>query len=205
MQHRVLVVDDEPQITDVLRQFLEADGYEVFTADTAESGLNILKENVIDVVISDESMPGMSGTTFLGIVRSEFPDTVRILLTGLTDFDTALNAINIGEIYRFFTKPCNFKELRVTLKQAIQQKELLGETRRLLVAYKQQAALLRRLENKFPGMTKIDKTRTGSIIIDGANDDFDTFFEDLKREVAKAEGRDKENPAPSPPSKIHSL
>jgi DNA-binding NtrC family response regulator len=194
VQHRVLVVDDEPQIIDVLKQFMESEGYEVFAAASAEEALGMLKENVIDVVVSDESMPGMSGTTFLGIVRSEFPDTVRVLLTGLTDFDTAINAINIGEIYRFFTKPCNFKELRVTIRQAIQQKELLCETRRLLVAYKQQSALLRRLEQRFPGMTKIDKTRTGSIIIDGSSDDFDTFFSDLKREVARAEGRTDTNP-----------
>ena len=133
-------------------------------------------------------MPGMSGTTFLGVVRSEFPDTIRILLTGLTDFDTAINAINIGEIYRFFGKPCNFKELRVTLRQAIQQRELISETRRLLIAYKQQAALLRRLEQRFPGMTRIDKTSTGSIIIEDQDDDFETFFSDLKSEVARAEG-----------------
>ena len=197
MQHRVLVVDDEPQITEVLKQFLEAEDYNVFAAGSAEEALGLLRKNVIDVVVSDESMPGMSGTTFLGIVRSEFPDTVRILLTGLTDFDTALNAINIGEIYRFFTKPCNFKELRVTVRQAIQQKELIVETRRLLAAYKQQSAMLRKLEQKYPGTTIIDKTRTGSIVIDN-HDDFDTFFKDLKSEVAKAEGRDKMRTAPIP-------
>jgi DNA-binding NtrC family response regulator len=202
MQHRVLVVDDEPQITDVLKQFLESEDYEVFTAGSAEEALVILKENIIDVVLSDESMPGMSGTTFLGIVRSEFPDTIRILLTGLTDFDTAINAINIGEIYRFFTKPCNFKELRVTLRQAIQQKELISETRRLLIAYKQQAALLRSLEQRFPGMTRIDKTSTGSIIIDGQGEDFETFFRDLKKEVARAEGYKEELPTHSTKGKM---
>jgi DNA-binding NtrC family response regulator len=189
MQHRILVVDDEPQITDVMKQFLEMEDYEVLAAGSAEEALGMLRENVVDVIISDESMTGMSGTTFLGIVRSEFPDTIRILLTGLTDFDTAINAINIGEIYRFFTKPCNFKELRVTLKQAIQQKDLINETRRLLVAYKQQSAMIRQLEKRFPGMTKIDKTRTGSIIIENESADFETFFADLKREVARAEGR----------------
>jgi DNA-binding NtrC family response regulator len=194
MPHRVLVVDDEPQIVDVLKSFLESENYEVFAAASAEEALVLLKEHVIDVIISDEAMPGMSGTTFLGIVRSEFPDTVRILLTGLTDFDTAINAINIGEIYRFFTKPCNFKELRATLKQAIKQKNLIFETKRLLTAYKQQTAILKQLEKRFPGMTKIDKTRTGSIIIEHSSDDFDSFFEDLKREVARAEGRIDETP-----------
>lgn len=166
MQHRVLVVDDEPQITEVIKTFLESESYEVLAAASAEEALSFLKENSIDVVISDEKMPGMSGTTFLGIVRSEFPDTVRILLTGLTDFDTAINAINIGEIYRFFTKPCNFKELRATLKQAIHQGELAAKTRQLLAARPQQDAASRRSEKRHPGTTMIDKTQTGSIIIE---------------------------------------
>lgn len=213
MQHRILVVDDEPQVTEVLKIFLESENYAVLTVGSAEEALSCLKanaidkENAIDVVISDESMPGMLGTTFLGIVHSEFPDTVRILLTGLTDFDTAINAINIGEIYRFFTKPCNFKELKATLRQAIQQKELVRETRRLLAAYRQQAAMLRKLEARFPGVTRIDKTSTGSIIIKEDLGDFDAFFNDLNKEVARADGQPDEPPGaskaapPGPPAR----
>jgi DNA-binding NtrC family response regulator len=189
MPHKVLVVDDEPQVTDVIKQFLETEQYEVLSAGSAEAALKTLKSNSVDVIISDECMTGMSGTTFLGIARHQFPDTVRLLLTGHAELDTAINAINIGEIYRFFTKPCNFSELRAILKQAIQQKELVGESRRLLAAYKRQAAILKKMEKQHPGMTKLDKTRTGSIIIDDGSSDFEAFFSDLKREVRRAEGR----------------
>jgi DNA-binding NtrC family response regulator len=187
MRHKVLIVDDEPQVIEVMKQFLEAEGYEVFTAESAENALKVLNDGAIDVVISDELMSGISGTQFLGIVRHDYPDTIRILLTGHADLETAINAINIGEIYRFFTKPCSFGELEVTLKQAIKQKELVVESRRLLQAYKQQSAVIKKLEKRHPGMTKIDKTSTGSIIIDDTQGDFDTFFEELKAEVKKAE------------------
>lgn len=187
MPHKVLIVDDEPQVIEVMRQFLESEGYEVSAAEAAEPALRILNDKLIDVVISDEMMSGISGTEFLGIVRRDYPDTIRILLTGHADLDTAINAINVGEIYRFFTKPCSFSELKVTLNQAIKQKELVIESRRLLLAYKQQAAMLKKLEKRHPGMTKIDKTSTGSIIIDDTQGDFDSFLEDLKAEVKKAE------------------
>jgi DNA-binding NtrC family response regulator len=108
-------------------------------------------------------------------------------MTGHANLDMAIRAINDGEIYRFFTKPCNLQELIVTLKQAIRQKELLEKSRRLLLAYKQQSAVIKQLEHRYPGMTKLDKTRTGSIIIDDTPDDFDGFFQELKSEVAKAE------------------
>jgi two-component system, probable response regulator PhcQ len=187
MPHRVLIVDDEPEVIDIMRRFLQMESYAVCTASSAEEALGILADEVIDVVISDEWMSGMSGTKFLGVVRREYPDTIRILLTGHADLDTAIRAINDGEIYRFFTKPCNFGELTVILKQAIQQKDLLTETKRLLLAYRHQSALVKQVERRYPGVTKLDKTKTGSIIIDDTPADFDSFFKELKAEVDKAD------------------
>jgi two-component system, probable response regulator PhcQ len=187
MPHKVLIVDDEPEVIDVMKHFLQMEQYNVLTANSAEEALGILAGTEIDIIISDEWMSGMPGTKFLGVVRREFPDTIRMLLTGHADLDTAIRAINDGEIYRFFTKPCNFSELTVILKQAIQQKDLLSESRRLLSAYKHQSAIVDQMERRFPGMTKLDKTQTGSIIIDDTPADFDSFFKELKAEVAKAE------------------
>jgi two-component system, probable response regulator PhcQ len=187
MPHKVLIVDDEPEVIDIMKHFLQIEQYDVLTANSAEEALGILAGTEIDIVISDEWMSGMPGTKFLGVVRREYPDTIRMLLTGHADLDTAIRAINDGEIYRFFTKPCNFGELTVILKQAIQQKDLLSESRRLLSAYKQQSAVVEQMERRFPGMTKLDKTQTGSIIIDDTPEDFDSFFKELKAEVAKAD------------------
>jgi DNA-binding NtrC family response regulator len=187
MPHQVLIVDDEREVLDIMQRFLEMEQYTIFTASSAEEALGVLSVEVIDVVISDEWMSGMSGTRFLGVVRREYPDTIRILLTGHADLETAIRAINDGEIYRFFTKPCNFGELAVILKQAIQQKDLLIETKRLLLAYRHQSALVKQMERRYPGATIIDKTKTGSIIIDDTPEDFDSFFKELKAEVDKAD------------------
>jgi two-component system probable response regulator PhcQ len=192
MPHKVLIVDDEPEVIDIMQRFLQMEQYEVATANSAEEALKTLARGPVDVIISDEWMSGMSGTKFLGVVRHEFPDTIRILLTGHADLETAIRAINDGEIYRFFTKPCNFAELTVILKQAIQQKELLIETKRLYSAYKHQAAMIKKMELKYPGVSKLDKTATGSIIIDDTPDDFDSFLGELKTRVAEMDRADKD-------------
>jgi two-component system, probable response regulator PhcQ len=194
MPHKILIVDDEQDVLDIMQRFLEVEQYSIFTAKSAEEALGVLAEEVIDAVISDEWMSGMSGTKFLGVVRREYPDTIRILLTGHADLDTAIRAINDGEIYRFFTKPCNFGELIVILKQAIQQKDLLVESKRLLLAYRHQSAIVKQMERQYPGATKLDKTRTGSIIIDDTPTDFDSFFKELKAEVDKADLDPKDKP-----------
>jgi two-component system probable response regulator PhcQ len=194
MSHKVLIVDDEPEVIDIMQRFLQMEHYEVRTASSAEEALKILADEPIDVIITDEWMSGMSGTKFLGVVRREYPDSIRILLTGHADLDTAIRAINDGEIYRFFTKPCNFGELTGTLRQAIQQKNLLLETKRLYSAYKQQAAYVKKMESKFPGVTKLDKTETGSIIINENAGDFDSFLGELKAEVNRSEPGSKNKP-----------
>jgi two-component system probable response regulator PhcQ len=73
----------------------------------------------VDVVISDEKMPGMSGSEFLSLVRQEYPDTIRIILTGYGSLESAIRAINEGEIYRLFTKPCNVIDLAITIRLAL--------------------------------------------------------------------------------------
>jgi len=188
MPHKILLVDDEPDVLEVLRNFILMEEYEALTAPSAEEGVKILQSQEVDVVVTDEQMSGMTGTAFLGIVRQEYPDTVRILLTGHANLETAIRAINDGEIYRFFTKPCNFTELMVTLKHGIMQRQFLIETRRLLQVYRRQSFLLQQAEKRIPGITQVDKTQTGSIIIEAQPSDFDSLYKELKSEVSKAEG-----------------
>lgn len=187
MHHKILLVDDEPEFLSATKEFLELESYDILTSDSAEQALEIIKVQPIDAVISDDLMAGMSGTDFLALVRRDYPDIMRILMTGHADFDTAIRAINQGEICRFLTKPCNFHELAAILRQALQQRDLLMESRRLLQVYKQQSAVIKQLERRFPGMTKVDRTSTGSIIIDDTPGDFDSFLGALQNEVAKAQ------------------
>ena len=166
MEYSILVVDDQQIIRDMLENTLSRESYTVYCAGSAEEALKILSQESIDVVISDEVMPGMTGTQFLAVVRKEYPDIIRIILTGHASLESAMRAINEGEIYRFLTKPCNLVDLSVTIRQALQQKYLKIENKRLAKIVKQQSFSLGEIEKKYPGITKVKRDSGGAIIID---------------------------------------
>jgi len=166
MEYSILVVDDQPVIRDMLENMLSRESYTVHCADSAKEALKILSQEPIDVVISDEVMSAMTGTQFLAVVRKDFPDTIRIILTGHASLESAMHAINEGEIYRFLTKPCNLVDLSVTIRQALQQKHLKKENKRLAKIVEQQSFSIREIEKKYPGITKVKRNSGGAIIID---------------------------------------
>ena len=166
MEYNILVVDDHKIIRDMLENTLSRESYTVHCADSAKEALKILSQEPIDVVISDEVMPGMTGTQFLAVVRKIYPDTIRIILTGHESLESAMHAINEGEIYRFFTKPCNLVDLSVTIRQALQQKDLKKENKRLAKIVEQQSYSIKKIEKKYPGITKVKRDSGGAIIID---------------------------------------
>ncbi len=166
MKQKVLIVDDERAVTELLQDVLSTEPYELMSASSAEEALAMLEQEQIDVVISDEKMPGISGTEFLAIVRERYPDTIRMILTGHASLDTAIKAINQGEIYRFFTKPCNVFDLAITIRQALQQRALMREAKRLLEMAKEQNTILEELESKYPGITMVKRGRGGEVIME---------------------------------------
>jgi EAL domain-containing protein (putative c-di-GMP-specific phosphodiesterase class I)/CheY-like chemotaxis protein len=119
-QCKVLFVDDEPTVTSSARRILRGEPYEVVTANSAEQALSIMNGADIDIVVSDEQMPGIPGSEFLTIVRLRYPDVIRIMLTGEASLETALDAINNASIFRFLRKPCKANELKACLKSATQ-------------------------------------------------------------------------------------
>ncbi|MCB1933247.1 MAG: EAL domain-containing protein [Candidatus Accumulibacter sp.] len=114
----LLLVDDEASITSALRRVLRADRYRVFTATSGGEGLEILARHRVGVIITDQRMPGMSGTEFISRARALFPEPVRMILSGYTDLQSVTEAVNQGEIYRFMTKPWNDAELREAVRDA---------------------------------------------------------------------------------------
>ena len=166
MNHNVLIVDDEPDITDMLKDALSREPYNILIAASAEEALAVLTRQQVDVVISDEKMPGMPGSEFLAVVRQKYPDTIRMILTGYASLESAIRSINEGEIYRFFTKPFNVFDLAVTIRQALQQKDLMKETQCLLKVVKRQSAFIEEIEQQYPGITKVKRDAEGAIIID---------------------------------------
>jgi len=166
MTHTILVVDDQELLLDILKETLQREPYQIFCAASAGEALSILSRQPVDVIISDDKMPGMSGTELLAVVRKKYPESIRIILTGHADFNSALLAINKGEVYRFFTKPPNLVELTATIRQALQQKDLLKENRRLMDTVRKQSLSIKTMEKRYPGISKVKRDPGGAIIID---------------------------------------
>ncbi|WP_405230476.1 response regulator [Lentisalinibacter sediminis] len=126
---KVLFVDDEKRVLNSMRALFRRD-YELhLTTDGAEA-IRIAEQENVDVIIADQRMPGLSGVEVLGEVRSRVPSAVRILLTGYADLDAIEGSINIGEVFRFLSKPCPPQELRETLAEAVQAARQSGAAAR---------------------------------------------------------------------------
>jgi DNA-binding NtrC family response regulator len=116
---KLLFVDDEQRVLNSMRIMFKRD-YELFLASQGSEALAIIRDNDIDVIVADHRMPRMTGVEVLSEVRSVSPRTVRILLTGYADLDAVEGSINDSEVFRFLTKPCAPKELRSTIRLAVQ-------------------------------------------------------------------------------------
>lgn len=127
----VLLVDDEPNVLRALRRVLRSETYQVLTASSGEEALQILAEEPANVVVSDSKMPGMEGAELLSRIQANYPDCIRILLTGHQDLDAVMRAINDGHIYHYIAKPWNDDDLRFILRQAIAFHESEHERQRL--------------------------------------------------------------------------
>ncbi|NQT35260.1 response regulator [bacterium] len=132
MNRKVLLVDDEPDILDAFKRLLR----NKIPHDTALSGFEGLEklasEGPYAVVVSDLQMPEMDGIQFLKKSKELYPDTVRVMLTGKADFETAIDAVNDGHIFRFLRKPCPQETFMSTLEASIQQHRLITAEKELL-------------------------------------------------------------------------
>jgi len=142
MSHTVLLVDDEPDVIAGLKRVLHKEPYRILEAHTAEEAAQVLKTHPVDLIVTDEEMPGMSGTEFLAKVAEDHPDIVRIVLTGRPTLEAAMRAINEGKVYQFFTKPCNEIDLAITMRRALEQRDLAKKSRELLEVSKRQSVLI---------------------------------------------------------------
>ncbi len=157
-QRTVLFVDDEVNILKALQRLLRQEDMHVLCASHGQEALEILSKTKTQVVVTDQRMPEMSGVDLLSAVRERHPDIVRMMLTGYTEMNVAVEAINRGEIYRLITKPWNDDELRATIRQAFEQSDLKDEIKRLNHVTREQNFKLqdmnRNLEDKVRERTK---------------------------------------------------
>jgi CheY-like chemotaxis protein len=139
---KMLVVDDEPDNLDLLYRTFRRD-FQVLRAESGVLALELLKtEGEVAVIISDQRMPEMKGTEFLSKTVPQFPNTMRIILTGFTDVEDLVEAINSGQVYKYITKPWDPGELRVVVQRAAETYELLKQRTEELRQAQSQAVLL---------------------------------------------------------------
>ena len=172
-KRKIMLVDDEEFVLNSLTRSLRREGYELVNFLGAEQALAYLRGSPqergapgVDVIISDHRMPSMTGIEFLIKVRKLYPDIVRILLTGYADMEVAIRAVNEGKLYRFLTKPWKPEELKVTLLNALQMRDLMERNKKLLNTIKQQEDYIQSLESRHPGIGQVNRDESGAIIID---------------------------------------
>lgn len=127
----LLLVDDEPNILSALKRLFRPDGYQIIIANSGHEGLEVIRHHQVDVIVSDQRMPEMTGVEFLRQAKQICPETIRMVLSGYTELQSITDAINEGAIYKFSTKPWDDSLLREQIAQAFRQKEMSDENRTL--------------------------------------------------------------------------
>jgi len=152
---RILCVDDEKNVLKALQRVFLDDDYELLMASTGDEGLRILKEtSPVQIVIADYKMPGMNGVEFLRDVCQQWPDTVRIVISGYDDTASIVEAINEGQIYKFIPKPWNDEDLRVTISNALERYFLQKKNIQLAEELKKRNSELEALNNSLERLVR---------------------------------------------------
>lgn len=151
-EHAVLLVDDEVNVLRALQRVLRREPYRLLVAEGGAEALAILQSETIHLIITDQRMPGMSGTEFLQEAMALCPDTIRIILSGYAEMSVLVEAINQGQVYRLLGKPWDDEELKAVIRQALEHYDIVAENRSLVERVGQQNAELQRLNSQLEEM-----------------------------------------------------
>ncbi|QTF91784.1 EAL domain-containing protein, partial [Halomonas sp. BM-2019] len=165
-QRTLLLVDDEENIVAALRRLLRAEGWLLLTASSAERALLLMARHEVDVILSDQRMPSMTGVELLRRAKQLYPETIRLVLSGYTELQSITDAINEGAIYKFLAKPWDDEQLRAHLREAFALKEMADQNRRLdqevQTANRELAELNRRLQTLLSAQREQNQREVGS-------------------------------------------
>lgn len=175
----ILYIDDEKQNLD---SFVAAfrRHYNVFTADSAKNAIEILRQHKITIILTDQRMPEMTGVQFLEAVIPEFPTPIRMLVTGYTDTDAIIKAINNGRIFRYISKPWDENELKQSIDLGIKLHELEKENNEVLLLQHEKSYQLERTKNLFSKY--VPKNIVTEALVD--NRSVSTLFEGERRIIS---------------------
>ncbi len=165
-QRTLLLVDDEENIVAALRRLLRVEGWLVLSATSAEQALQLMARHEVDVILSDQRMPGMTGVELLRRAKELYPHTIRLVLSGYTELQSITDAINEGAIYKFLAKPWDDEQLRGHLREAFALKEMADQNRRLdrevQAANRELAELNGRLQSLLSAQREQNEREVGS-------------------------------------------
>jgi DNA-binding NtrC family response regulator len=145
MPYKIMVVDDEPANLRLLERLFRND-YEIVSAESGADALRLLHQHDVALILTDQRMPDMTGIELLQRTATLRPHMVRIILTGYTDIDTLVEAINSGSVYKYVTKPWNNEELRLTISRAVEHYELTKARHELEMNNQRLIARLREIQ-----------------------------------------------------------
>ncbi len=164
--HSILIVDDEKNVLNAIQRGLRKEPYTIYTAESGDKALSIINARDISLVVSDYNMPHVNGLEFLKEIKTMYPHVLTIMLTGQAEIEVAVKAINEAGVYKFILKPWDDEDLRITIRRALESIELTTERDRLLRKIKSRDTILNDLEQKFPGITKVEKDEDGYMVLE---------------------------------------
>lgn len=173
----ILYVDDEEQNLISFKATFRRE-YIIETAVSAKKGMDILRQKKVDLIITDQRMPEMTGVQFLEKTLPEFPETVRMILTGFSDITAIIDAINNGQVFRYITKPWDENELRMTIENARELFELKTKNKSLI------RQLHQRVEEQEKTLKLFSKYVPESVVEKSLHESEDSIFEGEQRNIA---------------------
>ena len=164
--HSILLVDDDPKVIKGLSRQLHQEPYQIFTALSANEALKILREQQIDLILSDEKMPLITGSELVSTVRCLYPNIICLMLSGEKNFEAVVKSLNEGEIFRFLKKPCDSLELITQIRLALEQRFFLLQSREKLDPHQKELQLIKQLKKEHPDLFEGHYDERGNLIID---------------------------------------
>ena len=160
-QEKILVIDDELFVRELLQEFLTKEGYKVYTAESGEKGIESVKDTPVEIALIDLKMPGMDGISTLKEIRKIAPNTTAIILTGYPTIESSIEALRSGA-YDYVVKPFKLNDLKNTIQKALNEYRLKAEIGKLRGKIKGLEEQLKEYQKtgkkKFPPDTKLNPT-----------------------------------------------
>lgn len=175
---KILLVDDDASVLQSLKRILKSNEYDIYTCQSGNEALELIRdsETDFDLAVVDNKMPGISGIELLKILKDEFPDTIRIILTGASDLNDVKRIVNEGEVYRFLLKPCEVHEIRSAVWHGLAHRDLWLRNKVMMHYLRTNEKWLNDLYEKHPDIFMVNKGDDGVLTLDESEETLDDFL-----------------------------